>query len=184
MFHEVQGRMIMDSIHGIFTDLFEKVIIVAKDPSAFSAWDALIVTDIYTARCPLAGIHSALFYAETDHIFVSASDTPFLKHDIARYIVSAIKPGIEVVIPETRDGIEPLCAVYSKHCLEPIEENLEAGVYKIQSFFRKKRMRILPMESIKAIDSSMESFFNINTPRDLAKARAIAGDAEFLKGNS
>ena len=182
MFHEVHGRTIMDSIHGIFTDLFEKVIIVVKNPSAFAAWDGLIVTDIYPARCPLAGIHAALYYAQTDHIFVSAGDTPFLKHEIVRHLVSAVRPGIEVVLPETRDGLEPLCAVYSKSCLGPMEKNLDASIYKIRRFFREKKVRTIPLKNIEAIDHSMVSFFNINTPDDLARARALAGDAEHFKG--
>ncbi|ACN14035.1 MobA [Desulforapulum autotrophicum HRM2] len=173
-FREIRGRMIMEVIHSLFTDLFDRVIIVANDPAAFGEWDATIVSDIYPHRCPLAGIHAGLFYASTPRVFVSACDTPFLERRLAEYILSQAGPGIDVVIPETDAGLEPLCATYSKHCLPLIETNLKNHIFKINRFFREKRVRRIPMDKIQAIDPEIDSFFNINTPEDLERARAIA----------
>lgn len=182
-FREIQGRMIMEVIHSLFTDLFDQVIIVANDPAAFGEWDATIVSDIYPHRCPLAGIHAGLFYASTPRVFVSACDTPFLERRLAEYILSQAGPGIDVVIPETDAGLEPLCATYSKHCLPLIEVNLENHIFKINRFFKEKRVRKIPMDKIQAIDPGIDSFFNINTPEDLERARAIAVNKGEFNGH-
>ncbi|MDY0220443.1 MAG: molybdenum cofactor guanylyltransferase [Desulfobacterium sp.] len=182
-FREIRGRMIMEVIHSLFTDLFDRVIIVTNDPAAFGDWDGTIVSDIYPSRCPLAGIHAGLLYASTPWVFVSACDTPFLESRLAEYILSQAAPGIDVVIPETDAGLEPLCAMYSKHCLPLIEKNLEDNIFKINRFFKEHRVRKITMEKIKAVDPGIDSFFNINTPEDLERARAIAATKEGFDGH-
>ncbi len=173
-FHEIRGKKIMEIIHGLFSSLFDEVIIVANDPGAFAEWDGTIVSDIYSCGCPLAGIHAGLFYASTSNVFVSASDTPFLERRLAEYILSRTEPGIDVVIPETDAGLEPLCAVYSKQCLPQIERNLENNIFMIKKFFKERRVLKIPMDKIQEIDPGIDSFFNINTPEDLARARTMA----------
>ncbi len=173
-FHAVGGKMIMDSIHDLFTTLFERIIIVANEPEAFTRWNALVVSDIYASRCPLAGIHAGLFYASTPYVFVLACDTPFIKKNLAAYILSAMGPGIDVVVPQTKDGLEPLCAAYSKDCLPLIERNLDNNILMVKKFFRKKKTIILPCETLSAVDPGMNSFININTPEDLETARQMA----------
>lgn len=177
-FREIRGRMIMEVIHTLFTDMFDRVIIVTNDPPAFGEWGGTIVSDIYPSRCPLAGIHAALFYASTPWVFVSACDTPFLERRLAEYILSQAGPGIDVVIPETDAGFEPLCAMYSKNCLPLIEKNLENNIFKIDRFFKQRRVRKITMDKIKAVDPGINSFFNINTPEDLERAWAIAATKE------
>ena len=50
----------------------------------------------------------------------------------------------DVVVPRTEDGLQPLHAIYSKNCLEPIKEVMEKGKYKIIDFY--------PMVKVKMID--------------------------------
>lgn len=181
-FREIRGRMIMEVIYSLFTELFDRVIIVTNDPAAFGHWDATIVSDIYPSRCSLAGIHAGLFYASTPWVFVSACDTPFLERRLAEYILSQVDSGVDVVVPETDSGLEPLCAMYSKHCLPFIEKNLEDNIFKINRFFKPRRVKKITMDKIKAIDPGINSFFNINTPEDLEKAWAIAATKEAFDG--
>ena len=136
--------------------------------------DARIVADISPTRCSLAGIHAGLYYAETPHIFVSACDTPFLNLDLVRYLAEAMKPPLQVVIPETSAGIEALCAVYAKTCLKAIEENLARNRFAIRAFFKPSRTRRIPEHVLRKFDPDLDSFFNINTPEDLARAEQMA----------
>ncbi len=177
-FHKIGGEMIMDSTHRLFSRLFNEVIIVTNDPESYSRWDGLIVTDIHPSRCSLAGIHAGLFYASEETAFVSACDTPFLKQALIETILSRTKPGIDVVIPQTFDGLEPLCAAYSKECLPLVEKNLENNIFMVKKFFRKKKVTIIPALEVKKTDPDFLSFFNINTQEDLEKARKIAHTIE------
>jgi molybdopterin-guanine dinucleotide biosynthesis protein A len=174
-FHDIQGRRVIDRIYAIFSRLFGRVILVTNDPVVFAGWDALIVSDIDPSRCSLAGIHAGLFYADTPWCFVTACDIPFLQEDLVRLLLSRIRPGIDVILPETGGGVEPMLAAYSRECLPSIEKNLASGTFMIKRFFRKNRVDIVPLEAVKKVDPGMHSFFNINTPEDLEAARLMAG---------
>ncbi len=183
-FRKVGDQMILDNIYRVFSDLFQEVIIVVNDPGDFADWDMTVVTDIIPTRCALAGIHAGLFYASFHNVYVTACDTPFINPCVIEYIVGQAAPQFEVVIPWTDDGLEPLSAVYSKDCIPLIEANLEKDIYMIKKFFRKKKVKQIPVEKIKALDPDMQFIFNVNTPADLELAQAIAAEKgrQNLKG--
>ncbi len=172
-FHEIKGKKIMDIIYEIFSSIFDEIIIVTNEPQEFAGWNALIVSDIDPSRCSLAGIHAGLYYSSTKHIFVSACDTPFLKKELVLYILSQINSKFDVIIPETEAGFEALCAVYSRGSLSAIERNLKNRIYMVKRFFKKNRVKMISSKNIEKFDPQMKSFFNINTPEDLEKAKLM-----------
>ena len=173
-FRKIGDLMILESIYGLFSNLFKEVIIVVNEPEEFAGWDMTIVTDIIPSKCALAGLHAGLFYASYPYAYVTACDTPFIEQPVVEYIVDQIQPGYEVVVPRTDDGIETLSAVYSKDCIPLIERNLEKNIFMIKKFFRKKKVKEIPVEHLKALDPKMRFIFNVNTPKDLEKAKIIA----------
>lgn len=174
----VDGERIIDRIVANFRRMFRDIIIVTNTPSEYYDIDAKIVTDIYTAGCPLAGIHSALFHANTEWIFAVPCDLPFLSTEMIRLITGGIAPQFSVVIPQTTAGYEPLCAAYSKKNLSRIEANLEAGDYKLLNFFKKKQVRIVTENQLRKVDPELRSFFNVNTPEELETAESFAANGE------
>jgi len=173
-FRKIGDRMIIERLYQLFSSLFKEVIIVVNEPEAFAGWDMTVVTDIIPSRCALAGLHAGLFYASFPYAYVTACDTPFIKQSVVEYIVNQIEPGYEVVVPRTDDGIETLFAIYSKDCIPLIERNLGKNIFMIKKFFRKKKVKEIPVEQLKLIDPEMDFIFNVNTPKDLEKAKAIA----------
>ena len=91
-------------------------------------------------------------------------------------IIDAIDSGVDIVIPETSAGMEPLCAVYATRCLKIIEMNLARRKLKIQMLFKKVRVKKIQETVLRNIDRDLISFFNINTPEDLARAEALMVD--------
>ncbi len=172
-FRKVGDQMILEIIYELFSSLFKEVIIVVNEPKEFAGWDMTLVTDIIPSKCALAGLHAGLFYATNPHVYVTACDTPFVKRSVVEYIVGSIKPGYDVTIPRTDDGLEPLYAAYSKECIPLIEKNLENGIYMIKKFFRKKKVLEIPVDKLKLLDPEMQFIFNVNTPKDLEKAKKI-----------
>ena len=162
---------VIDNIYDAFKAVFEEIILVTNQPMAYLEWDVNIVTDIYSYRSSLTGIHAGLFYARTPFIFVTACDTPFLKKEMVETVVSHIEPGAAVVIPETADGTEQLCAVYSKSCLSLMERQIEEKKFQIKKMFRKVRVKKIPETLLKQVDPELMSFFNINTAGDYSKAK-------------
>jgi len=173
-FRKIGDLMILETIYELFSNLFKEVIIVVNEPKEFSGWDMTVVTDIIPSQCALAGLHAGLFYASFPYAYVAACDTPFVKQSVVEYIVGQIEPKYEVVIPRTDDGLEALSAVYSKDCIPLIENNLKKNIFMIKKFFRKKKVKEISVEQLKALDPAMEFIFNVNTPEDLEKAKLIA----------
>lgn len=190
-FFSINGKMVFDCLYDLFNDLFEETILVTNDPLPFLDWDIHIVTDMFQIRSPLIGIHAGLFAAKFPYIFAAACDTPFLKKELIEAIVEEIEPSFDVVVPETPDGFQPLCAVYSKQCLKVLEPHLaeqkcnpnggevfQKGL-KIQYLFQKVRVKMLTAKTLREKDPDLISFFNVNTPDDLAKANEMARKNAF-----
>jgi len=175
-FIPVGGKPIVERLGGIFHELFEEIILVTNTPQKYLAWDFHIVTDLFPFRSSLTGIHAGLFHATRPYAFFAACDTPFLKKEMVQTIVDAIDSGVDIVIPETSAGMEPLCAVYATRCLKIIELNLARRKLKIQMLFKKVRVKKIQETVLRDIDQDLISFFNINTPEDLARAEALVVD--------
>ena len=80
----------------------------------------------------------------------------------------------DLILPETRAGLEPLCAVYSKESLHQMALKILENKLKIQRVFSKKRIRKIPESVILKADPDLVSFFNVNTPEELAVAETMA----------
>ncbi len=174
-FQKVGEQSILENICSLFSKLFKEIIIVVNEPEEFAGLDMTIVTDIIPLKCALAGLHAGLFYASYPFAYVTACDTPFVSRAVVEHLVCEAAPRYDVVIPRTDDGLEPLSAVYSKNCLPLIENNLADNIIMIKKFYRKKKVKEIPVEKLRALDPDMRFFFNVNTAEDLEKARFIAG---------
>jgi len=172
-FLSVGGQTILDRLRTAFQGLFDEVLLVTRDPLEYLSWDSKVVTDILPTRSSLTGIHSALFHISTPHAFITACDTPFLKTGLIRVLLDELEPKWDVIMPVTEQGSQPLCAIYSKRCIEPIENQLKNGDPKILNFFPKMRVKEIPEERLRRADTDLISFFNINTPEDLATAEQM-----------
>ncbi|MBN1932820.1 MAG: molybdenum cofactor guanylyltransferase [Desulfobacterales bacterium] len=172
-FLPIGGQRIIDRMYSVFKNLFEEIILVTNDPLQYLEWDFKIVTDIFPIRSSLTGIHAGLYFSTNPYAFIAACDAPFLKREVIEAIANQNDPRFDVVIPETSKGLEPLCAVYSKRCLSPIERQLAVQDFKIRRFFPKNRVKKISEQLLRQKDPTLLSFFNINTPLELARAEEI-----------
>jgi molybdopterin-guanine dinucleotide biosynthesis protein A len=172
-FLEVGGRRIIDHLYGLFRPMFDEIIIVTNHPWLYLEFDAHLASDIFPVRSSLTGIHAGLFYAGNPFIFAAACDTPFLEEPLVRSILARIKPHAGIVIPETAKGLEPLCAVYAKPCLPVMERRIRSERFKIQGLFKSLPVVRVPEEELREADPDLRSFYNVNTPSDLAKAQSL-----------
>jgi molybdopterin-guanine dinucleotide biosynthesis protein A len=70
--------------------------------------------------------------------------------------------------------VEPLHAVYRDTCLPAMRRQLLGeGAPRIVSFFPDVRVLQVEEPELRVLDPDLLSFFNINTPADLARAREI-----------
>lgn len=191
---KVGGKTILDRTLMSFDTLFQETMVVTKTPLEYLAWNALIVTDIFTARSPLAGLHAGLTYTQTPWIFITACDTPFIKTALIMTLLKEIDTKSDVIVPETEKGLQPLCAVYSRQCLQVIEKQLrqEAAAtrnaagspkkrvlnqgLKILNIYDTVRVKRIPEQRLRTVDPDLLSFFNVNTPEDFVQAEQILSE--------
>ena len=145
--------------------LCEDIIVVVALKSDPGIPGARPVQDIYPGCGALSGIHAGLKAASSEHSLVVACDMPFLNRDLLRYMIGQAE-GHDVVIPRIQTLTEPLHAVYSQNCVEPIEELLAQGGGRIISFFPQVRVRYIDQKEVDQFDPQHRSLFNVNTSDD------------------
>lgn len=173
-FLRVRGTKIIDRVYSVFREIFSEIVLVTNEPLRYLEYDLMIATDIFSARSSLTGIHAGLRSMRSENAFFAACDGPFVKREIIETVVENAGPGYDVVIPETSAGFEPLCAVYSKRCLNTIENNLRLNKFRIRQVFKSMRVKKLDEKILRAKDPELLSFFNINTSDDLERAEELA----------
>ena len=164
------GKPMIDHIIDALGGLFAEVIIVSNHPQRYIDRDATIVTDLFGVRSSLTGIHAGLFYSRCDDVFICACDTPLIKPALVRTLLNARQRDIDLVVPQTAEGLEPLCAVYSQKCLHTVENRLKRGDYRIRRFFDRIRVKHVSEKRLRPVDPDLLSFKNVHTPQDLADA--------------
>jgi molybdopterin-guanine dinucleotide biosynthesis protein A len=169
----VGEKPLLSYIYNVYKELFDEILLVTNEPLQYLDWDLEIVSDIYPIRSSMTGIHAGLFYAKHSYAFISGCDTPFIKKELVETILEGIDNKSELIIPETRLGLEPMCAVYSKNCLKNLERCLKDEKLKILKCLKKNPVKKISEKKVLQKDPGFISFFNINTPEDLDKAEAL-----------
>ena len=153
----------------------ETIVVVADDSKVadlpLPSW-VRTASDLYPGSGSLGGIFTGLTFARGRLGVVTACDMPFINIALVRFMVDLISD-YDAVVPIVDGRPEPLHAVYSKTCLDAIEQQLGKGLLKIAGFFDLVNVAFVGEEHIRALDPDLLSFFNINTQEDLDKALAM-----------
>lgn len=154
-----------------------EIVVVVADSARGKALpldaDHRVAVDIYPDGGSLGGIFSGLSAAANNWGLVVACDMPFLNPRLLEYML-AQRGDCDAVVPQPGDFPEPTHALYSRACLPHIEARLQAGDLKISGFFDEVRVRYLEEGEVRQFDPDLLSFFNVNSPEDLARAHALA----------
>ncbi len=161
---------------GLVSD--QVLIVIARgqsEPIISSPVETRITTDLYPGKSALGGIYTGLVSSSSLRNLVVAADMPFLNPSLLSYLMS-LSAGFDVVMPALKGEIEPLHAIYSRDCLQPIQDQLEEGRLRIRDLLQRVRVRYVEGDEIEGFDPKHLSFFNINTSNDLRRARSILGE--------
>jgi molybdopterin-guanine dinucleotide biosynthesis protein A len=165
-FIKIEGVPIINRISALFKELFEEVIIVTNETDLFKNLDLKIHTDILPNKGALGGLYTGIHFSKFNYSFCVACDMPFINKSLVQYLAQNID-GEDVIVPRTKDGLQPLHALYSKNCLHPIKSVIDQGKYKIIDFYSKVKVRIVEENEFISLDPSKGSFINVNSPDEL-----------------
>jgi len=174
----VGGERIVDRIANALRPAVDSIAIVSSAPDA-NTWleGAAVWRDERDGRASIIGIHTALVHA--DRVMVVAWDMPFVTEQLVGALVDRLTPAASAVVPLGPHGPEPMCALYTRECLAPLEAALETGDLRMTAFVERLPGAVrLPTEEIARIGDPARLFFNVNTPEDLALAEKMAARAD------
>jgi len=128
---------------------------------------------------PIAGIVAALAAVQAEWFCVVACDMPRLAPVILeRLLARAEADGLDCCLFESRRGVEPLCAVYHRRCLEPMRAALAAGRRRVVAFLEFSHpdgstVRVGHLQEAQLEDDlrARDCAHNLNTPSDLERER-------------
>lgn len=169
-----RGRPMIATVIDAVAGLGDELILITNKPDAYAHLGLPMFADLYPETGPLGGIYTALHHAVHPHLLTVACDMPWLNRPLLEYM-AGLRQTADVVVPRWDKYPEPLHAVYSKNCLEPIREKLEAEMYKITAFFGRVSIRFVDRAEIERFDPDGRSFVNVNTPDELAERESDAG---------
>ena len=127
------------------------------------------VADVVPGRGPLGGVQAALAAARGPATLMLACDMPFVTAPLVRHLFSLAgaaartAEGADVVVPRTERGYHPLCAVYTRACLEPAARRLARGELKLTGLFDEVRVRVVTTEALAAFGDPDRLLANVNT---------------------
>lgn len=175
------GPTLLDLILQALCPLTDDLMIIASGRPDYQRSGARLVPDHYPGDAALGAIATALEAAFHPRCLVVGCDTPFLERRLLAYLVQ-LDADADIVVPvisgESRQGasriLQTLHAVYGPGCLEPIRARLRLHQRQVIGFFPAVRVREVPEETVRVFDPDLRSFFNVNTPAALERARSLA----------
>ena len=180
-FVRVRGRPLIEDVLEQMAGLGAETVLITNQPQAYRYLGVPLFGDVLPDVGALGGLYSALHHSTRARTLCVACDMPFVARPLLEHLI-ALSADCDAVVPRLRAGpaggleAEPFRAVYARAaCLGPIRAALDAGRRRVISFFPDVRVRFVDEPEIERFDPDHRSFFNINTPEDLDRARQLAG---------
>ncbi len=152
--------------------LCDELLVTTNRPRDYAFLGVRLVADEIPDAGALYGLRTALKAARGDRVLVLACDMPFVSRALLAHML-AVAPQADLVVPSWGGMFEPFQAVYARSCLEYVEAALDAGERRVTSFYSRARVLRIEEPELSSLDPEGLSFFNINTPEDLARAEEI-----------
>jgi molybdenum cofactor guanylyltransferase len=175
------GRLILAHvIERLKPQVAELIISANGDPARFSAFGLPVVEDrldFYAG--PLAGILAGLEWARTNRpesrfAITAASDTPFLPADLVDRLRSASGEGeANLVVARSAEGMHPVFGLWHMTLAPDLDASLMSGDRKVSDWVRQHQAREVMFPPVKIEGRTIDPFFNVNRPDELAAAEAF-----------
>ena len=170
------GRPLIQRVVERLAPIADEIIVTTNRPDDYHFLDVRLVSDLKPGRGALGGLYTAIASASRPTVAVAACDMPFAGAALLRAASRIlIEEEVDVVIPQSEEGYEPLHAVYRREtCLPAIESAIDADQWKVIAWFPQVKVRVLTPKEIKEYDPSGMAFWNVNTPEEFSKAETLA----------
>jgi molybdopterin-guanine dinucleotide biosynthesis protein A len=174
----IAGRPLAHWVKDAMSSLVAECWLVSNQPVAHLELGLPLVTDLLPGRGALGGLLSVMLIAQGDYVLLSACDTPFLQPKLLAAMLHTCQRGQDAVICRSSRGLEPLPGVYSCRLLQRLQTQVTQGEdLRLRTLLNACRTKILLPAEVGVEDAEEQSFFNVNTAEDAAKAAALTAPA-------
>jgi molybdopterin-guanine dinucleotide biosynthesis protein A len=173
-------RTLMQQLIEVVAPLFPHLVVSVAAPRADLPWPQ--VCDVRPGQGPLGGLCAALGQVDTPWIFALATDMPFVAPALIEALAARRDCVEDAVVPRVHGHPQPLAAFYSTRCLTPFAALLEDDAGEASDARRRSLRAALGTiaalyvdePELLAADPGLHSFFDLDTPQDLAAATRLA----------
>jgi molybdopterin-guanine dinucleotide biosynthesis protein A len=129
------------------------------------------VCDEHENAGPLAGLAAGLAHATTPWVFAIATDMPFARPTVIEALAQR-RNDFDAVIPVAGGHAQPLLGLYSRTCLPAIRNLLASeGRRSLHALLEQLNVCYVDESEMRMSDPELASFFDLDTPEDLALAK-------------
>jgi molybdenum cofactor guanylyltransferase len=173
----VGGRTLLQRVHDALAARCAEVLLVGAGDCSRDLEGATAVADLRPGRPgPLAGMEAGLAAASNPRVFVAAGDLPFLPVGLVDASLGLLDRGARAVVPRHGGTLHPLCAAYDRRLVAEVGGALDSGTRSVIRFLEGLGgVSYLEGEELRAFGEPEVFLMNVNSPEDLARARAISG---------
>lgn len=176
---ELAGTPLLTRMAALLVPLVAQITLLGN-PIQFDKFGYPVVEDKWPDAGPLGAIATAIAAASEPWSFILACDLPYLTGDwlawlLGRATKTAQSKPVDIFIPETAHGLEPLCAVYRSACAPTLAAALDRGVRKVSDAFAGLIVERITESEWRKFSSDGKLFRNMNTPEDYQEARMHFG---------
>ncbi|HSK11546.1 MAG TPA: molybdenum cofactor guanylyltransferase [Vicinamibacterales bacterium] len=167
----LDGLSILDRQLSVLGEVADRVVVIGGAAGPRSRAAGLeVISDLVPGAGALGGLYTALSAARSPHALVLACDLPFVSRVFLRYLAALAGPAHDAVVPRSRDGLQPLCAVYDRRLAAVLGERIASGRLKVADALAGLRVREVGPAEIASVDPDEKLFLNVNAPADLDHA--------------
>jgi molybdopterin-guanine dinucleotide biosynthesis protein A len=157
----------------------EVIVNANSDAPAYAELGIPVVRDsIGGYSGPLAGIHAGLVWMQTNrpeasHMVTVPADTPFFPADLVKRFLAALPEDPRIRVAYSNEGLHPVVGLWPVSTAGIIEAALARGLHKATAFVKQQEAIEVFFPAIEIGAASVDPFFNVNRPEDLAAAKEI-----------
>jgi len=164
--YEYEGKPLIQHVYDTIKDLFQDIYIISDDREKFDFLDLEVFPDLIPDFGPVAGVYTAISNLNNNKAFAFACDTPSLNPELIEYMMN-IRGDHDVIVPFPGGNYEPLHAIYTKNCLDPIKNFIKTGNRKLYQFVHTMDPRKVSEDEIEYYDNPDKIFRNVNRIEDI-----------------
>jgi molybdopterin-guanine dinucleotide biosynthesis protein A len=164
---EIGGKPLVRLVAERVAECADPVLLASGGSRRFGSLPYEEIPDAAPEAGPLSGLVAALSASPHGLLVAAAVDMPFVSADVFRLLLE-LRTDEDAVVPVTRDGRQPLHALYHRSALSRLADALERGRYGLREALAGLVVRDVGREEWGAVDPQGRFALNLNTREDLS----------------